>query len=214
MSRLIAAISRAGRRRRLHTIQLDDGQTIVLSDKTVDEAGLRAGDEVEETILTELAERDEMARALDQSLHSLAQRPRSEAEIRRKLAQKQISERAADGAVVRLRELGLLDDRRFAEQWVEERLRIRPRGRRMLRKELLDKGISRELVEEVLDRDLKEEQNAIAIAEKAMGRMRSLDPRVARRRLAAMLARRGFGYEVAGYAMRRAMAGGGDSPTE
>lgn len=213
MSRQIAAISRAGRRR-LRAIELDDGQTIVLSGKTVDEAGLRAGDEVEETILTELAERDESSRAVDLSLHSLAQRPRSEAEIRRKLAQKQISERATNGAVVRLRQLGLLDDRRFAEQWVEERLRLRPRGRRMLRQELLGKGVASDLIEEVLDRDLKEEQNAIAIAEKAMGRMRSLDPRVARRRLAAMLARRGYGYEVARYAVRRAMTGGGDSPPE
>ena len=214
MSRLIAAIIHVGRRRRLRAIELDDGRTFVLSGKTVDEAGLRAGDEVEESVLTELAERDERSRAVDLSLHSLAQRPRSESEIRRKLTQKQISERAAEGAVVRLRELGLLDDHRFAQQWVDERLRLRPRGRRMLRKELLDKGIARGLVEEVLDRDLKEERNAIAIAEKAMERMRSLEPGVARRRLAAMLARRGFGYEVARFAVRRAMAGEGDEPAE
>ncbi len=208
MVRQIAAITPAGRRRRLLSIELDDGRRIVLSGKTVDEAGLRAGDEVDESLLTELTERDERSRALDLSLHSLAQRPRSEAEIRRRLAQKQISESATDGAVSRLREVGLLDDRRFAEQWVEERLRLRPRGRRVLRLELLAKGVASELVEEVLARDLAEERHAAAIAEKAMRRMKSLEPRLARRRLAAMLARRGYGYEVAGPAIRRAMAGG------
>ena len=212
MSRLIVAIKPAGRRSRLGTIELDDGQTILLSGKAIDEAGLEAGDEVEEAALGELVEREEGSRALHLSLRSLAQRPRSEAEIRQKLSQKQFSKRATDGAVARLSELGLIDDRRFAEQWVEERLRLRPRGRRMLRQELLAKGIASELVEEVLARDLAEEQHAVAIAEKAMRRMRSLDPGVARRRLAAMLARRGYGYEVAGYAIRRAMAGEGEPP--
>ena len=211
MARLIAAIKPAGRRSRLRAIELDDGQTILLSGKAIDEAGLEAGDEVEEAALGELVEREEGSRALALSLRSLAQRPRSEAEIRQKLSQMQFSKSATDGAVARLSELGLIDDRRFAEQWVEERLRLRPRGRRMLRQELLAKGIASELVEDALSRDLAEEQNAAAIAEKAMRRMRSLDSRVARRRLAAALARRGYSYEVAGHAIRQVMAEEDDS---
>ena len=82
----------------------------------------------------------------------------------------------------------------------------------MLRQELLAKGIASELVEEALSRDLAEERNAVAIAEKAMRRMRSLDSRVARRRLAAALARRGYSYEVAGHAIRQVMADEDDSP--
>ena len=75
MARLIAAIKPAGRRSRLRAIELDDGQTILLSGKAIDEAGLEAGDEVEEAALGELVEREEGSRALDLSLRSLAQRP-------------------------------------------------------------------------------------------------------------------------------------------
>ena len=78
----------------------------------------------------------------------LAQRPRSEREVRDRLERAGLEHDAIDGAVARLKELDLLDDSAFARQWVAER--SKKRGRAALVMELTSKGIERDVVEAAL----------------------------------------------------------------
>jgi regulatory protein len=136
----------------------------------------------------------------------LEARPRSVVEVRRRLTGAGYRPALVDGAIERLLELGMLDDRAFAEAWITSRDRARPRGERVLRQELLQKGIDRALIDELLEeRRTGEEGEATEPDHEAARRLlernaRSLDrvadPRQRRARAYALLARNGFDPDV------------------
>lgn len=132
-------------------------------------------------------------------------RPRSVAEVRRRLRSAGYAAGLVEGAVARLVELGFLDDAAFARAWVESRDRARPRGERALRVELRQKGVGREETDEALgerrDEAAGEGDGAASADEAAAERLlarrasqlgRVPDPRVRRQRAYALLARNGF----------------------
>lgn len=83
-------------------------------------------------------------------------RPRSEREITDFLKKKSGTSSTAESATIvrvieKLREYGHADDRKFVQWWIDQRNSFRPKGGIALKSELLRKGISRSLIEEILD---------------------------------------------------------------
>ncbi len=95
----------------------------------------------------------------------------------------------SDEIIARLIDKGYLDDRRFAEFWVENRFVKKGVSRKRLSLELMKKGISREIVEEVLDKRNDEEEILKIIAKK---RAKYDDEK-----LISYLVRQGFSYQLA-----------------
>ena len=150
---------------------------------------------------------------LNAAARFLEQRSRSIDEVRRHLNAARYPAELVDAAVGRLVDLGMLDDRAFAQAWVESRDRARPRGTLALRRELALKGIDRETVAAVLTDRVEAAANADddadsagrgadeLAAERLLRRSRSallrvVDARVRRHRAYALLARNGFDPEV------------------
>jgi regulatory protein len=143
---------------------------------------------------------------LEAAARFLEVRPRSIAEVRRRLTGAGYQADLVDGAIERLLELGMLDDRAFAEAWVASRDRARPRGERALRQELVQKGIERPLIDELLDArrtgddggsehpDESAAQRLLVRNARVLGRV--ADPRTRRQRAYALLARNGFDPET------------------
>lgn len=156
---------------------------------------------------------DDPALVLEAAARFLEARSRSVTEVRRRLGQAGYRPDLVDGAIVRLTELGMLDDAQFARAWVESRDRARPRGERAIRDELRLKGIDRATVDLVLGdrRDAAvegaggDDEPAVgadrAAAERLLAKQsRSLarvaDPRRRRQKAYALLARNGFDPET------------------
>ena len=92
----------------------------------------------------------EQGPVMDAAARFLEARPRSVAETRRRLTDAGYPAPLVDDVLVRLEELGYLDDEAFAKAWVESRDRAHPRGEGALRRELALKGIATDLVAAVL----------------------------------------------------------------
>ena len=137
------------------------------------------------------------------ALRFLEARQRSTAEVRRRLMGAGYREELVGGAIARLTELGMLDDEVFARAWVESRDRARPRGERALRSELAQKGIERQTADDVIAERAASEPEADAeaarrlLARHARSLERVGDARARRQRAYALLARHGFGPDVA-----------------
>ncbi len=101
-------------------------------------------------------------RAWTYLLDLLTRRDYTEAELRDRLRRRGVGDDDADGLLARLRELGLADDARFAEQYVASRRGSR--GRLALRAELRRKGVEASLVERELDPLSEAQQVAAATA--------------------------------------------------
>lgn len=191
-------------------LSLDGAFAFGLDGAVVIAHGLAVGQELTPATVARLrsaaAEHDLYAAAL----RFLAPRPRSRAEVRRRLLRpRPISPRAnparvnrppADPAAIervldRLTSEGYLDDRDFAGFWVENRERFSPRGARALAAELRLRGVDRATVEAATDPD-RDAERALAAGRQKLRAFAGLDYRAFHDRLGPFLLRRGFGYEV------------------
>ncbi len=129
------------------------------------------------------------------ALRLLELRGRSVKDVRDKLRVKGASPADVDLVIDDLLLLGLLDDEKFARDWIENRQHFRPTGVVRLRQELFAKGIDREIVDQAI-REYKsyadEFPAALDLARRKMKLYSKLDADTARRRLAGFLARRGY----------------------
>lgn len=156
---------------------------------------LRVGQELSNDEIIELQMKDDIERAYERALNYLSYRPRSEAELRRNLRRKDVEEPVIDVVVGRLTRAGLLDDREFAKYWVDNRARFNPRGLRGLRHELRQRGISRDIIDDVLA-TYDVQAAARKVVEAGARRLSEAEPCDFRRKLQAYMARRGFSYGV------------------
>jgi regulatory protein len=158
-------------------------------------AGLRVGSAVDAQTSSRLLNEDQRARVYDAALRFLGARPRSEREIRARLAKHQFAPEMVDGAIERLRRIGLVDDAAFAEYWVEQRQTHRPRGGRLLKQELRAKGIDVETAAAAIPVN-DDADDAYRAAQRKAHSLRALDERTFKQRLGGFLQRRGFDYET------------------
>ena len=186
----VTAIQKQRREGRIN-LYLDGSFALGLTLNAIAAAGLRVGDEIDDDALRSLRRDAAGADATVAALRLLSYRPRSEAELRQRLARRGAPADLMDEAISRLRELGLVDDAAFARTWVEGRSRLSPRSQRLLRRELQAKGIDGEAAREAL-RPLDDEDAALRAAERRAAAMRELPYPEFRRRLGDFLRRRGF----------------------
>jgi regulatory protein len=146
-------------------------------------------------------------------LHLLEHAPRTRAELATKLAQRGVPDDAAQAVLGRFTEVGLIDDAQFSEMWVTSRHRGKGLAGRALQQELRRKGVDDETAAEAvaaIDSD-QERATARALVDRKLASTRGLavDARV--RRLAGMLARKGYSGGVAFGVVREALADEGEA---
>lgn len=127
-------------------------------------------------------------------LDQLTGRARSRKELADKLAGKDVPDQIAGPLLDRFEEVGLIDDAAFARSWVSARQQNKGLARRALGQELRRKGVDDEVVKEALDEvdPADEEQAARRLVRKKLRSVARCDDVTATRRLAGMLARKGY----------------------
>lgn len=158
-------------------------------------AWLQVGQQLSDEKIAQLKAQDTHEVAYQKALGFLGYRPRSRTEVRRNLEKHGHDQEVIDQVLERLGNSGLVNDDQFAQIWVENRSEFRPRGQRLLRMELRQKGLNDEVIETVLS-GLDEDQLAYQAALKYQHKLQGLPKPDFRRKLAGFLARRGFGYSV------------------
>jgi len=107
-----------------------------------------------------------------------------------------LSANIIDIVLDRLKNLGYIDDEKFAKWWVDQRQTHSPRGARLIRSELYQKGIAQEIIDKILSDDEEGEvERALKTAKKKL-RSYDLKSRESRQKMGQYLARRGFDWEV------------------
>ncbi|WP_410551050.1 regulatory protein RecX [Arthrobacter sp. SIMBA_036] len=144
---------------------------------------------------------ESVARAI--VLRQLTMAPRSRLQLARKLAERHVPEDVAETVLDRFAEVQLIDDAEFARMWVRSRAQTKKLAKGALRRELTEKGIDLEAAEEALSQ-LSDEDEESAARELVQRKLRSgvdLSDRAERdrytRRLASMLARKGYAPSLA-----------------
>ncbi len=172
------------------------------------EFGLKTGKEISENEIAGILKREEGAKLMDKALNFLSFRQRSEKEVEDYLAKKikaqndidynQAKESMVIGEIIaKLKKYKYLDDLAFAKEWVASRSRSRPKGKLVLKWELIKKGIEKSIIDQVLESAGDEETLAKKSLEKKISRFKKLPQDEFKKKIFAHLISRGFSFETA-----------------
>ncbi|MGA3243356.1 MAG: RecX family transcriptional regulator [Bacteroidota bacterium] len=201
---LITRIQKCRRERNRYEVFVDENPAFRVSETLLAKTGLHNGKSIDQDTIDGIILADSRERAHQIAVNFISYRPRSSKEVTDKLTRKGFAADLVREAVERLRELMLINDLEFARMFIRDKLRGKPMGRALLRRKLLDKGISFQAAERVLkeyvtDESEQEAARALAARKLKMSRARfsDLEPAVRQKRLADYLLNRGFSTEVA-----------------
>lgn len=155
----------------------------------------------------ELSSQDPAERARAICLRLLTGTPRTRKQLADALRKREIPDEVADEVLSRFEDVGLIDDAAFAGAWVESRHHGRGLARRALARELRTKGVDASLIQEAVDRldSDQEEIRARELVDRKLRATRGLERDRRLRRLAGMLARKGYPEGMALRVVRRAL---------
>lgn len=156
---------------------------------------------------------DPVAAARQICLNQLEHSPRTRAELATVLRRKGVSDDAAEQVLSRFAEVGMIDDALFAQMWVTSRHRGKGLSGRALSQELRRKGVADDQVAEAVA-TLEPEQElatARALVERRLRITEGLPTEARVRRLAGMLARKGYSAGVAFRVVKEALAAEGET---
>jgi regulatory protein len=127
-------------------------------------------------------------------------RGRSVKEMQEYLKKKNVPQEMADKVVARLLDEKFLNDRNFAKDWIESRARFRPKGRRIVEMELKQKGITKEIIDEVMQEGPSEDapdeaEQLRRLVEQRIGKYKGMERYEIYQKLGAYLGRRGFNWD-------------------
>jgi regulatory protein len=166
-------------------------------------AWLRIGEELSEEKIARLKEQDTLEVATQRAIELLSYRPRSEAEIRKRLADHGFGVENIEAVLERLRKSGLVSDENFARAWADNRVTFRPRSRRMVAVELRQKGVSEETIDQALNELPEDDDLAYQSGLRYAPRLEGLELEDFRKKMAGFLGRKGFSYGTVAEVTRR-----------
>jgi regulatory protein len=210
---IVTSIERQPRQRRRINVFVDGQFALSLALSLVQEKHVHAGMTIDEAELQALRVDDERHTAYEAAIHLLSYRPRSEREMRQRLRRRGTAPDVVDETIERLRASHYLDDAAFAQFWRESRDTLSPRSGRLIRSELMSKGVDAGTATSTVE-GLDDEEAAYRAASKRLKAHQGESYEVFRRRLGGFLTRRGFSYDVVRRVLDRCWhdIGGDESP--
>ncbi|MEV0740458.1 recombination regulator RecX [Streptomyces sp. NPDC050549] len=150
---------------------------------------------------------DPAERARGICLRLLTGNPRTRKQLADALRKREIPDEVADEVLSRFEEVGLINDGAFADAWVESRHHGRGLARRALAQELRTKGVDSTLIDEAVSQLDSEQEEATAreLVDRKLRSTQGLDRDKRLRRLAGMLARKGYSQGMALRVVRQAL---------
>ena len=180
------------RKKGLVSLYIDGEEAVKLDAEVLLSYRFDIGREITDEQLKEVIDASALKRCKDKAMWLLSYRDHSRKELFDKL-KKDFGADAAKKAVLRCEELGLLNDRRYAERLSADLFHLKHLSKSGVRQKLLQKGVDRDLIDEVLSEfDVDEEQQIREIIERKYAR--ALTDEKGRRRAFSGLLRLGYPY--------------------
>ena len=180
------------RRKGLSAVYIDGEYALSLDTQTLLEHRIDIGREFDDAELHDLIESSNERRAKEKALWLISYRSHSKKELRDKIS-RTCDRQSAEKAVERMEELGLVNDRDYAERCAQTLIFTKHMSKRGAAMELRRKGIESEIIDEVLDDiEVDEREQIQAVIERKYPK---IDDEKIRRRAVAALQRLGYGWE-------------------
>ncbi|QNQ80757.1 recombination regulator RecX [Lactobacillus sp. PV034] len=138
------------KRKGRYNIFIDNEYAFSVSEKILTQFRLLKGTELTSEKIAQIKEAEADSKATELALNYLSYQPRTIAEVKQYLKDKEISEETSESAIADLEDLGYLDDSAFAKLFIKNNLRIGKDGQNSIRNKLLRKGVDENIIEDSL----------------------------------------------------------------
>lgn len=180
------------RKKGLSALYIDGEFAMKLDTETLLAHRFDVGREISDEELHACVTDSDTKRCKDKAMWLISFRDHSRKDLLDKL-KRDFPEEIAEAAVCRMEELGLVDDGRYARRYTADLINVKHLGERGIRQKLYEKGIDRDLIDEIIvETAIDEDEQIRAVIEKKYAR--NLNDEKVRRRAVAGLQRLGFGY--------------------
>ncbi|RKY02858.1 MAG: hypothetical protein DRP54_00885 [Spirochaetes bacterium] len=177
-----------------------DGKYMFSADlNVIIDKNIHVNDEVDDRTIEEIKKKDEYPRARDYAYLLFSHRERSEYELFTRLKRKGFSTEVTLKVIRYFKEIGLIDDKKFAVNWIESQLNSRPMGKLRAEYELKKRLIEDSIVEEVCSKYFGEDREYRLCREafnKKLNQLVNYSDEEKIPRLKRFLQRRGFGFDI------------------
>ncbi|MDR3185253.1 MAG: recombination regulator RecX [Christensenellaceae bacterium] len=165
-----------------------DGENYKVSLEVLSRHGFKVLQELEIAQFEEFLIESDQANTLDYLLAMLARAPRSEQEARNTLREKGYKYTSVRNAIEKVKKVGFLDDRKFAESFILGA--SKEKGISLIRTELQNKGVDQEIIESELEKaKVNESDVCINVMGKYMNGKRYNDTKTMERLIRFLIAR-------------------------
>ncbi len=187
-------------KKHLTKLLLDNELEILIDNDVIAEKGILVGNHITDEALNNLKYESDYKRAKSRALWYLDRMDYTEKALYEKLIKAGFKKRASAAVIAKLCELGIIDDRRYAERLAERFCESNVSKREAMHKMLL-KGISYDLAKEMLDsRETDEQEKIKNLLEGKYAR--KLTEEKGAEKVYAALVRKGFSYGAVRMAMK------------
>lgn len=200
---LITKISPAVKTEGRYNVFVDGKYSFSLDEVQLAALTIKKGDELDEQQLDQLKSESSFGKNYIRALDLVSRRPRSQREIRDYAFRKQWTKANTDRVIERLLERGYLNDAKFAEIFVRSRANLRNYSTRRMKLELQKKGISSDIIDQVLSESDDFDEN-VALENLIAKKQNRYDDE---QKLIAYLARQGFNYDSIRMALNQQKSG-------
>lgn len=181
-----------------YNIFVDEKYAFSVHESVLIKYNLKKGMLLDEWVTEEIAYEDEIEKAFHRALHYLSFRMRSEREVEKKLKEVGFGEAVIKEAIMKLRRLNFLDDEAFSEAFMRTQKNASSKGPRAIQQALQQKGIAKDVQQEVLEMYSEKEQFTIAqqLAQKVVNANENQPPLQVKQKIQNQLLRRGFHFSL------------------
>lgn len=182
-------------------LTVDGTYRFEVSSEILREHALAVNDELSAARQRKMLIADEMGDAREVALNYVSYKPRTKAEVRRRLGRGDFRSIVIEDVVYELSRQGHLDDAAYARMFAEERFSSKGYGPFRVRQDLRKRGVPEEMIEQAIDEVFDAgsvRSEALRLAEKRWPRLAyEDDARKRAKKLFDFLARRGYPFDVA-----------------
>lgn len=192
---IITSFEKSSKNKDMISVFIDYQYAFSLPEEEYIRLGLYEKSEITEEELSYIKREVLLKSAKSKAIRYVSLKLLSEKELLDKLRSKGFDEDVSRIVVDDLKSMGYINDKIYAQKFVFERSKLKPKSKKLLKMELSNKGISADIIDEVLDNFEYDEVTIIErLIKKKFGKYDLTDPKI-EKKVFSFLRHRGFSYE-------------------
>jgi regulatory protein len=188
----VTAIKQQARDAGRFSVFVDNKYAFSLSESALLESKLAGGQLLDEEGVAKYKQLSSDDKLYSQTLRLVATRPKTYGEVKDYLYRKKALPALTDYILNKLSNIKLIDDQKYATDYVASRINHRPASRRKIRFDLLKKHVDKQVIEQAINSQLSSDSTALAEVIRQKRRQSKYKDNL---KLMQYLSRQGFNYE-------------------